>query len=480
MHRDDYRSAMNKVMLSDDARAALLAKMQKVQRGEAVPAQKKGAAVVLRRWALPAAAALVLLAVPLGVYASGRLGAGGALAAAPRASSAAGRADSTPAVPEPAAPQIIAESKAPGASSALAQQPAQPPEAPAEQEPAPDLCDLPLAPAPSETASPMPDMGVQFYSAPIRPSADPAQEPQEASEPPLDQTRGAAPAEDVPLVTEEIGLAKMSSGFIGRVARTDTLVSGNPTRDLAQEAMPAELPVYKTGPLDVQTAKEAIMRLGDVLGLQIETWRDDTKNGTLSGVSGAWTLSCTDSTITVSGNGVLLQRGTEVKETDLGRDFAQRLVSLSGTGKFAWEQLGSYDADKHFSGNLRLYAASSEGLEKDLYHYCFERLALTLDSAGNVVGLTASVPQLAKAQAPQALRSLADARAALDATLGAGQQVLHYELVYVHSETDKDAIVPSYKFTVATGESLDGYFTDGDASGYTVVRTLYVDALAAE
>lgn len=58
--------------------------------------------------------------------------------------------------------------------------------------------------------------------------------------------------------------------------------------------------------------------------------------------------------------------------------------------------------------------------------------------------------------------------------------MLHHELVYVHSETDQDAIVPSYKFTVATGESLAGYFTDGDASGYTVVRTLYVDALAAE
>ena len=62
MHRDDYRSAMNKVTLSDDARAALLDKMQKVRQGETVPAPKKGTAVVLRRWALPAAAALVLLA----------------------------------------------------------------------------------------------------------------------------------------------------------------------------------------------------------------------------------------------------------------------------------------------------------------------------------------------------------------------------------------------------------------------------------
>lgn len=478
MHRDDYRSAMNKVTLSDDARAALLDKMQKVRQGETVPAPKKGTAVVLRRWALPVAAALVLLAVPLGVYASGRLGADGALAAAPRASSAASQGDSAPSVPASSEPQAVSESEAPLAPSSFSQQPPQPA---SQAEP-----ETHLAPAPSETGTSMPDMGVQFYSVPptaVQPAQlplDPAQEPQAAAEPPLDKTRNAAPGGDVPQVTEEIGMAKMSSGFIGRVTRADTLASGNPTRDLAQEALPTELPVYKTGSMDTQAAKEAVTRLANALGLQIETWCDDGKDGTLSGVSGAWTLSCTDSTITVAGTGVLLQRGADVKDADLGQDFAQRLASLSGAGKFAWEQLGAYDADKRFSGNLRLYVASSEGLEKDLYHYCFERLALTLDSAGNAVGLTASVPQLAKAQAPQALRPLADARAALDATLAAGQQVLHHELVYVHSETDQDAIVPSYKFTVATGESLAGYFTDGDASGYTVVRTLYVDALAAE
>ena len=471
MHRDDYRRAMKKVRLSQESREQLLEKMRAAEQGRAVPMPRR---TPVRRWVLAGvAAALVLAAVPLGLYASGGLD---ALSAAPQAAAAS------------SAPSSAAADCVPDAGVSSAQQ-AQP--APFLQEEVPASQWVP----PAEVGQPSPDAQPSWQEPAFGAGTAESSSPDGSAALPEDSTRSdgfagipsqsaSAPAADAQAqppagqqdtaVQGSAGQAKYAAAPAGQVVCLSEAVSGNPSLDLPEADLPARLPTYTASRPDTESARAQLEQLAGVLGLQVEAWQEDD-NG-LSATAGAWTLRYDTAGISVTGQGVLLARGAGVSEECLGEDYAARLQALCPGETFSWERTGGFDAQKRPTGDVRLYVAAGDSLTDRLFHYCFETITLQLDASGNAVGLTASSPQLTAQVAQVArLRSLSEAQALLD--LSGSMQVLHWELVYVHG-TDGVSVVPAYKFTVTTGEDLAGYFSDGDAAGYAAVKRVYISAVA--
>lgn len=461
MHRDDYRRAMRKIQLSQQSRDQLLEAMRAAEQGNAVPFPRRKAPA--RRWALTAAAAaLALAAVPLGIRLAGASG-GLTAAGAPSLASAA------PADPSEAAPAL----EEPARDSAAAARDDNSGASRSPEKLQPSEVGQPVAPAAAgqafAAAGGAADAGAQAPAA----GQDAASGMQDAA----DAAASQPPAETAPdsqnAVQGQAGSSKAAAPA-GQVIRLSDTAGGNPTLDLPEEELPARLPVYTATAPDAEEGRAALEKLADALGLQPDSWQQE--DGGVCATAGGWTLRYTAEGISVTGRGVLLARGEGVADADLGSDYAARLQALCPGDSFRSERTGGLDADKRPTGDVRLYVAAGDSLSDRLYRYCFETLTLQLDSAGNVAGLTASAPVLTGSVARvQPLKTLSQAREELG--LEEGRQVVHHELVYVHG-ADGASVVPAYKFTVTTGESLAGYFTDGCADGYAAVERLYVPAVA--
>lgn len=446
MYRDDYRRAMKKLKLSPGVKTSLLAEMEREQ------ARPKGRTIPMRRWALSAVAAvLILAAVPLGLLAMrGGLSttAYSEQAASVESNGNAAQKDQAGGLPHSsAAVQPAADANGEGQERQdTAEQPPMLGEVGAEPEPA---------------------LG-QWGGVVFSNGVDSMLAGEYSAQAAAPNTSGAAAVQQSGALDEENAVAPVTRKQAISLAEH---AGSNPTLDLPGTELPAELPVYTVETAAPGAVRQSIAQLAQALGLEITQWTDGDWP---SAQAGSWSLSFTGSGVVVQGEGVLMEKTSDLDGDALAQDYAVRLQSLCPDEEYKWERTVVYNADKTPLATVRLYPTGDGTLENRLYRYCFEALALQLDEQGNVVGLTAGVPDVATQTSQVALRTLADAQAQLH--LPDGQQVLHHELVYVY-DAGSGTATPAYKFQVMTGEDLNTYFSDGNAAGYAAVQWVYVPAV---
>lgn len=203
----------------------------------------------------------------------------------------------------------------------------------------------------------------------------------------------------------------------------------NPTENLAQDELPAALPVYYES---VQTdSGQVLEQTAKALGVTVQT-EEESGQGAYA-MAGDWKLTIDGDAVRVEAqDGVLMTLEEGVAKETAPDFYASR---LSGSRTWRWDGANAKRA--------QCFAQSDETLDKRLYRYCFERLTMELDDSGNLTALECRLPQLQQGQA-MTLVSLDEARktAALSA-----ESVQSTALSYARDEAGVWS--PVYIFTTA-------------------------------
>lgn len=479
MYKDDYRAALGKLTPSDEWKKETLRKMHELETEQAQRASQEEPkekrvlpfGVRVRRAALPAAAALVLMLTPLTSLRG--CGASGGAAAMPPAAM-----DAVP----------YAQNDAPDEGAGY-----------------------------GKSAD-----GIEEYSSAATAAAEEKEQAQDSArsgDPAAGSIAGllaVIPADGSTKFTFTQDAGGM--GGVNLIVKTPDareLAGTNPTRDLPGAELPAALPVYRAV-TDEQEMFDVLQETADLLGEEIEEFSHDPIPQEALDAGVAWrnipAFAHTKSKISLSflspsvhfysynaDTGNVLRKAPadwqSLSEEELRlyyyENYGKALQPLENP---AVEIKGDYTYDgEYWEQPAVFYEAGSEDdpIETRLYNYSFRRIMLyPLKESGDlsVVDYTVQPEAVGLCE----LRTLDEAREALEngegwqngsseagGYDGGSLNVLHWEIVY-HDDPCMDTIQPVYRFTVDAPDAEKPSIENASGEAYKYVAYIYVPALRPE